>query len=79
VVDDVAELRRRLDETLAARPLPIARARALAAAFSAYVDTATRPQPRAGRPVPGPAASSPPAASAPAPRPPAPRPQRPRP
>jgi hypothetical protein len=56
---DVAELRRRLDETLAATPLPIARARALAAAFSAYVDTASRPQPRAGRPAATPPASRP--------------------
>jgi len=78
VTDDVTELRRRLDETLAARPLPIARARALAAAFSAYVDTATRPQPRAGRPISSAPASSAPASSAPASRP-APRPQRPRP
>ncbi|MER7073271.1 hypothetical protein [Terrabacter sp. NPDC000476] len=45
---DVAELRARLDETLAARPLPLTRARALAAAFSAYVDAATRPQTRTG-------------------------------
>ena len=43
---DVAELRRRLDETLAAKPLPIDRARALAAAFQAYVDAATRPAQR---------------------------------
>lgn len=49
---DVAELRRRLDETLAAKPMPIGRARALAAAFSSYVDTATRPQPGTGRPAP---------------------------
>jgi hypothetical protein len=67
--DDVAELRRRLDETLAAQPLPIARARALAAAFAAYVDAATRPAPRTGRT----------AARPPAPRPPEPRLQRPRP
>jgi hypothetical protein len=40
---DLGDLRSRLDETLAARPLPIARARALAAAYQAYVDAATRP------------------------------------
>jgi hypothetical protein len=61
---DVGELRRRLDDTLGAKPLPIGRARALAAAFSAYVDAATRPPQRGGRT---------------APTPPAPRPQRPRP
>jgi hypothetical protein len=61
---DVGELRRRLDDTLGAKPLPIGRARALAAAFSAYVDAATLPPQRGGRT---------------APTPPAPRPQRPRP
>jgi hypothetical protein len=49
---DVAELRTRLDATLAATPLPIARARALAAAYQAYVDTATRSSRAATRPAP---------------------------
>jgi hypothetical protein len=40
---DVAELRGRLDEALATKPLPIGRARALAAAYQAYVDAASRP------------------------------------
>ena len=50
---DVAELRARLDEALATTPLPIARARALSAAYQAYVDTATRPSRLAAtRPAP---------------------------
>lgn len=40
--EDLAMLQRRLDETVAARPMPITRARALAAAYQAYVDAATR-------------------------------------
>lgn len=40
--EDLAVLQRRLDETVAARPMPLTRARALAAAYQAYVDAATR-------------------------------------
>jgi monothiol glutaredoxin len=46
------ELRRRLDEALARTPLPLVRARALAAAYQSYLDVATRstPRPQKGRP-----------------------------
>ncbi|EWT03642.1 hypothetical protein N865_09360 [Intrasporangium oryzae NRRL B-24470] len=40
--DDLGALRTRLDEALTATPMPLARARALAAAYQAYVDAATR-------------------------------------
>jgi hypothetical protein len=54
VRSDVDALRARLDEALATKPLPLVRARALAAAYQAYVDAATRastrtPSTRAGR------------------------------
>jgi hypothetical protein len=42
---DVADLRARLDAVLSTTPLPVARARALAAAYQAYVDAATRSRP----------------------------------
>jgi hypothetical protein len=60
VAADAAELRERLDATLASTPLPLVRARALASAYQAYVDAATRPTrgasaPRGGtRPDPRP-------------------------
>lgn len=47
---DLAELRRRLDEVLAAVPLPVPRARALVAAYQAYVDAIGRSGGRPGRP-----------------------------
>jgi hypothetical protein len=49
---DLSDLRRRLDETLARTPLPLVRARALAAAYQSYLDVATRstPRPQKGRP-----------------------------
>jgi hypothetical protein len=49
---DLADLRRRLDETLAQTPLPLVRARALAAAYQSYLDVATRstPRPQKARP-----------------------------
>lgn len=46
---DVDLIRGRLDAVLAARPMPIVRARALAAAYQSYVDATSRPTPRAGR------------------------------
>jgi hypothetical protein len=49
---DLGALRARLDTALAASPLPIARARALAAAYQAYVDTVTRTSRAATRPAP---------------------------
>ncbi len=49
---DLTDLRARLDATLATTPLPIARARALAAAYQAYVDTATRSSRAATRSAP---------------------------
>lgn len=52
LVPDLTELRRRLDEALARTPLPLVRARALAAAYQACLDVATRSTPRSqkGRP-----------------------------
>jgi hypothetical protein len=49
---DLADLRRHLDEALSVTPLPIVRARALAAAYQAYLDVASRPssRPQKGRP-----------------------------
>lgn len=38
---DLTELRRRLDEATTSKPMPLARSRALAAAFEAYVDSIT--------------------------------------
>ena len=49
---DLGDLRARLDAALDTSPLPIARARALAAAYQAYVDTATRTSRAATRPAP---------------------------
>ena len=40
--DDLASLRRRLEEALAAQPVPIIRARALTAAYQAYVESMSR-------------------------------------
>lgn len=40
--DDLRDLRARLDAVLGSKPMPIARARALAAAYQSYVDTISR-------------------------------------
>ena len=49
---DLGDLRRRLDETLTRSPVPLVRARALAAAYQAYLDVASRSssRPSKGRP-----------------------------
>ena len=48
---DLDGLRSRLDGVLATKPLPIVRAKALAAAYQSYVEsvTVTRPASRSGR------------------------------
>jgi len=45
---DIDALRTRLDEVLALKPMPIVRAKALAAAYQSYVDAVTRPTSRPG-------------------------------
>ncbi len=49
VRDDLTALRSRLDGVLTRKPMPTARARALAAAYQSYVEAVTRPTSRAGR------------------------------
>ncbi len=43
---DLRDLRRRLDDALSVTPLPLQRARALAAAYQSFLDVATRSTPR---------------------------------
>jgi HAMP domain-containing protein len=44
---DLADLRRRLDQVLAAKPVRVVRARALLAAYQSYVEALSRPNPSA--------------------------------